>query len=270
MDAVYVFLIRNDVWIYILCGLGFVWYFGQLIRSRSMLRSSMFGLEIERGRRLLGRSLILVLLSVAVAGAVTYVNLSIAPTLPADLLKPPTPTPNIFATPLSSPTPAGGQATPTIFLAPTVTLAPSGPGGPLETPQPPGEGESELPVAGELEPTEPSPSPSRPSVACPSGISITSPPTGAVVSSIVTFFGTASGESFGYYDFEVNGQRTEGAWTSLPLENATQQVFNNILSSVDVSSWPSGAHGFRLSVYDTDDALVGQCEIQLSVETGSS
>ncbi len=38
---------------------------------------------------------------------VFFVNSRIAPTLPPELLKPPTPTPNIFSTPLSSPTPLG-------------------------------------------------------------------------------------------------------------------------------------------------------------------
>jgi hypothetical protein len=275
MDSLYVFLIRNDVWIYILCALGFVWYAAQLIRSRRMLKRSIFGLEIERGRRIMSRSLLLVALFIIVAAAVTYVNLSIAPTLPPELLKPPTPTPNIFATPMSSPTPAGGQPTATIFLAPTVTLAAPGAGGasddlrqddeePLVSP--------ELPAAGELpQPTvQASPSPRPPANACSPGISITSPPNGASVSSAVTFFGSAAAESFSYYDLEVSGPQTDGVWTSLPLEDAVQPVFDGILASIDVSTWQPGLHSFRLTVYGASESPVGQCEVQLSVDTGSS
>ncbi len=270
MESIYVFLIRNDVWIYILCGLGFIWYFAQLVRSRSMLRRSMFGLEIERGRRIMRRSLALVFLFIVVAGAVTYVNVSVAPTLPPELLKPPTPTPNVFATPLSSPTPVGGAATPTIALAPTVTLAPSGPLEPAGTP-PPAETATDQSLNGEAEATEtPTPESSPIANRCPPGVTISSPPSGAAVSAAVTFFGDASADAFAYYALEVNGPQTNGAWTAIPLADARQQVFNNILASVDVSTWLAGAHSFRLSVYDVDETLVGQCEVQLSVETGNS
>lgn len=273
IDSLYVFLIRNDIWIYILCALGFLWYFGQLVRARGLLKRSMFGLEIERNRRVLSRSMLLVILFVLIAGAVTYVNLRIAPTLPPELLKPPTPTPNIFATPLSSPTPQGGQATPTIFLAPTVTLGPPGPGATSDSLPAPGQPESQIPAAGQPSPTaeiSPSPTASRPALTCSPDIAITSPPNGASVSAAVTFFGTASAEDFAYFDLGVSGPRTDGAWTSLPVQGATQQVFDSILGSVDVSNWPSGPHNFRLSVFDSTDVVVGQCEIQLSVETGNS
>jgi len=271
MESIYVFLIRNDVWIYILCGLGFIWYFSQLVRSRGMLRRSMFGLEIERGRRVMRRSLLLVVLFIAIAGAVTYVNLSIAPTLPSELLKPPTPTPNIFVTPLSSPTPSGGPATPTIFLVPTVTLASQGPPAPLDTPPAGSPTATAQPGSGELEPTsESTPQPGEPAGNCPPGINITSPPTGAIVSAGVTFFGNAYADTFAYFALEASGPQTGGAWISLPVTDAGQQVFDNILGSIDLSTWLSGAHNFRLSVYDSDDSVVGQCEIQLSLETGRS
>jgi hypothetical protein len=234
-----------------------------------MLRRSMFGLEIERNRRNLTRSILLVILFLAIAGLVTYVNLSIAPTLPPEILKPPTPTPNILITPLSSPTPEGGQqATPTIVLAPTVTLAPSGP---IDTPSSEEDAEVELPVADEAQPTEtPTIVPSRQATACSPGVNITSPPSGAVVSTVVTFFGTATADAFGYYTMEVSGPRTNGVWTTLPTENSGQRVLDSILASVDVSSWPAGAHSFRLSVYDSSEALIDQCDVALSVDTGNS
>jgi len=238
-----------------------------------MLKRSMFGLEIEKGRRVLSRSLLLVMLFIVIASAVAYVNLSIAPTLPPELLKPPTPTPNIFATPLSSPTPAGGQPTPTIELAPTVTLAVPNGNQPLENPvstltsEPAGP-----PVNGQTPEVEDTPTvpATAPGVVCSPGASISSPPTGAIVSSVVTFFGTASGEDFGRYELDALGPQTGGSWTALPVEGSTQPVFDNILGAVDVSSWLSGTHSFRLSVFDSQEDVIGQCEIQLTVETGGA
>jgi hypothetical protein len=212
----------------------------------------------------------LVLLFAVIAGAVTYVNLRIAPTLPPEILKPPTPTPNIFATPLSSPTPANDQPTPTIALAPTVTLAgPSGNQPPLSTSPVDTEGTPDSELTAEVEATA-SASPTAPVSACTPGILITSPPTGAIVSSVVTFFGSATGEEFGYYQLEAQGPQTGSSWTQLPVDDATQQVFDNILGAVDVTSWLSGPHSFRLSVFDSQDALVGQCDIQLTVASGGT
>lgn len=265
MERIYVFLIRNDVWIYILCGLGLLWYLVELIRSRRALRRAVFGLEKERGRRIFSRSLLLVFLFTAAIATVTYVNLSVAPTLPPELLKPPTPTPNIFVTPLSSPTPAGGEATPTLLIAPTVTL-PAPPPPPSETQDPEFE-------SGELVPevsTTATSQPTRPPTTCGPNVNIGAPPEGAVLSGDTTFFGTATNEDFGYFTFDVNGPQTNGAWSPLPVDDATRPVFDNIITSIDVSTWTPGEHRFRLSVFDSADNPAGQCEIQLSVLSSGS
>jgi hypothetical protein len=265
MERIYVFLIRNDVWIYILCGLGLLWYLAELIRSRRALRRAVFGLEKERGRRLYGRSLMLVFVFAIIIAAVTYVNLSVAPTLPPELLRPPTPTPNIFVTPLSSPTPIGGEPTPTLLIAPTVTLP--------VPPAPPETLGSTVEPGAELEPdtsTTATPEPTRPPVTCNPGSNITAPPDGAVLSGSATFFGTATNEDFNYFTLEVNGPRTNGVWSPLPVDNATRPVIDNIITSVDVSAWAPGEHRFRLSVFDSADNPAGQCEIQLSVISSGS
>ncbi|MEW5988980.1 MAG: hypothetical protein AB1791_20335, partial [Chloroflexota bacterium] len=73
MENLYVFLIRNDIWIYILCGLGLIWYFGEWWRAQRMLRSAMFGLERETGQHLRNNALLFLTLFALVAGAVYYV-----------------------------------------------------------------------------------------------------------------------------------------------------------------------------------------------------
>lgn len=268
MENFYVFLIRNDVWIYILCILGFLWYFGEFVRSRSILKRAMFGLEKERGRRMRNRSLTLILLFGLVIAGVTYVNLSVAPTLPADLLKPPTPTPNIFATPLSSPTPAGGQPTPTLVLAPTVTLPAPGPAEPPGAPSSPDDLTETAPDSA-VSATPTTQATSAPA-ACGPNINISSPPDGATLSGSATFFGTATADNFGYLQLEFSGPQTDDAWTLVEVQNPTRQIFDNIIGGVDVAAWTAGLYSFRLSVFDSEDSLLGQCEIQLSVvPTGS-
>ena len=101
MDRIYLFLIRNDVWIYILSAFGLVWYVTELIRSQNALRRAMFNLERETASRVRNHALSFVLFFAAVVGIVYYVNTAVAPTLPETVLSPPTPTPDIFATPVS-------------------------------------------------------------------------------------------------------------------------------------------------------------------------
>ncbi len=127
MDRIYLFLIRNDVWIYILSAFGLVWYVTELIRSQNALRRAMFNLERETATRVRNHALSFVIFFVAVVGIVYYVNTYVAPTLPETVLLPPTPTPDIFATPLASPTPlitplAEGDISVPPVLAPTATL----------------------------------------------------------------------------------------------------------------------------------------------------
>ncbi|MEZ4516268.1 MAG: hypothetical protein R3C44_05305 [Chloroflexota bacterium] len=127
MDRIYLFLIRNDVWIYIVSAAGLLWYLVELFRSQRQLRQAMFNIERETATRLRNNALSFVLFSWP-----SHRHRVLMPALPhpsPELLVPPSPTPNIFATPLSSPTPIGGSeesggADNSPALAPTATLPP--------------------------------------------------------------------------------------------------------------------------------------------------
>ena len=95
MDRVYLFLIRNDVWIYILCIMGLFWYLTELVRAQAALRRAMFNLERETATRLRNHALSFVLFLGAVIGLVYYVNNYVAPSLPQELTAEATPTPDI-------------------------------------------------------------------------------------------------------------------------------------------------------------------------------
>lgn len=263
MEKIYVFLIRNDVWIYILCGLGLLWYLSELWRSRRMLRGAMFGLEKERGQRLQRRSLFFIFLLSAVVALVTYVNTSIAPTLPPGILRPPTPTPNIFATPLSSPTPIGGasQRTPTIVVAPTVTL-PSPPGSDPDS----SNAESENQDATEtIEST-----PNVAVVGCSAPVNITSPASGVPVSGEVTFFGSVEMVNMASYELEANGPQTGGTWLSIQGEAGVGPISDGVLGVANLSTWLPGVYAIRLNVFDQENTLIGQCTIEIVLQSSPS
>lgn len=263
MERIYIFLIRNDVWIYILCALALVWYASEYWRSRQILRRAMFGLEKERGERLQRRSLTVVILALVVAGFVTYVNLEISPSLPAELLKPPTPTPDLFLTPLSSPTPLGGETvgTATPVIAPTVTLR-----------NPP---TAEALVATEqatlnaeqTRVTEPTPTAPAILGGCEANVNISAPPDGAQAGGRITFFGTASAADFSEYLLEALGPQTEGRWVSLLSSGGTSPVFDGILGTVDLDGWSPGFYAIRLTVLDSAGEAAGQCAIQISINS---
>jgi hypothetical protein len=260
MEQFYLFIIRNDIWIYFLCGLALTWYGFQFIQARSLLRRAMFGLEQERGRQSQRSSLIMIVILLAVIGGVTYVNIEVLPTLPPDLLYPPTPTPNPFATPFL---PGSGfgtaepEETPTLAIAPTVTLR----------------GQSSNPIFEDIDitgvPTN-TPLPTLPPLAeaCNSNADITSPPTGIIATGPVTFFGTATTGDFSSYDLLAIGPQTDGEWISLLVSPGTEPILDGILGRFNFSNWASGDYNIRLIVKDRTGQEVEECGIGITLDTG--
>ncbi len=254
MEQIFVFLIRNDVWIYILSLFGLFWYVSQFLRARRVLQQAMFGLERETGTRERNNALVFMMILLVIMGAVFYVNTRIAPTLPASLLLPPTPTPNIFATPLSSPTPLHTAVPPTIppELAPTVTLVGTLPAGPAAT---------TAPTA-----TPTSPATPTPFVSCRIDLNLSEPSDGSVAAGVISFFGTANTENFGLYRLEANGPQTDGQWSNLLGRSIDKAVTDSFLGNADLSEWASGPYLIRLSAVDADGNDTGACVIQVTLD----
>ena len=266
MERVYVFLIQNDVWIYILAGLAIFWYGSELYRARRALRRAVFGLEVERGRRLQSTSLTFLTVLLLLVGTVVYVNVQIRPGLPAELLLPPTPTPNIFRTPLASPTPLRDfletpDASPTAPLVPTVTLSAGGAPQPViedGTPQPEITGTPDAPT---VEPTLPA----AVTAGCTPNINISSPANGSQVSGSVAFIGTANVPEFAFYKLEVNGPETNNQWASVLGQVISQPIVNGLLGSGNFGAWAAGRYDVRLTVVDATSNEVGQCLVQIDL-----
>ncbi|MBE2220507.1 MAG: hypothetical protein IAF02_03150 [Anaerolineae bacterium] len=267
MEQVFVFILRNDVWIYILSVLGIIWYTSQFLQSRKILKRAMFGLEREKGARMQTTAVFFLLFFITTTVFVLYVNNTIAPTIPDSAWKPPTPTPNIFATPLSSPTPLGTAEIrppePTPALVPTITLA-------ANALNPPTSSENEDTQLTDLTPIPETATPSGPTptpfVDCTITLNISEPTNGSVVSEVINFRGTANTPDFAYFRLEANGPETEGVWASLLGRDIDQPVQDNFMGNVNLSQWGDGPYLIRLTTVDSGGFVTGQCVIQVTLD----
>jgi hypothetical protein len=270
MERIYIFILRNDVWILILAFLGLVWYFSEFMRSRRLLQRAVFGLERERGLQLRNHAMIFVLTLAAVIAIIFYVNYQVAPTLPAELFRPPTPTPDPARTALASPTPLPAlPPTPTPPLAPTITLPSEPLSPPLVAPvtnttnisQTREEGENNTAVTIATLPVPPTPV-----IGCTLQLTISEPRNGAAIARDIEFFGTANTPDFGGYVLEANGPQTNGQWASLLGRVVDQPVVDGLLGNVNLSQWESGPYLIRLTAFNRSGAEAYQCAIQIMLE----
>ncbi len=261
MESLAVFLIHNDVWIYIISALGLFWYSTELWRANRLLRQAVFGLERERGTRMRNNALLFIVLFTSIIAIVYLVNSRIAPNLPQELLKPPTPTPNIFSTPLSSPTPLrtpNDRIFVTPNLAPTVTLAGQA--------APPGETGNEAILS---TPTPTPYVPPTPFVDCTADLNISDPRNGSAIDGDLSFFGTADTENFQSYILETNGPQTNGQWASLLGRSVDQPVREGFLGNSNLTMWQPGPYLIRLTTIDIGENITGQCVIQVTLINNS-
>ena len=222
-----------------------------------MLRRAMFGLEKERGRTLRNTATFSVLAFTAVISLVYYVNNQIAPTLPPELLKPPTPTPNIFATPLSSPTPLGTvPPTATIPLVPTVTLPGQSNLAPLDT---------TTNITDSVTAVPDIPIITTPTISCLPQLNITEPRDGSAVSGLITFNGTANTDNLQFYRLEANGPETNGQWASLLASDVNQPVVEGSLGQANLQNWSTGPYLVRLTAVDILNNITNICVIQVTL-----
>lgn len=267
MDRVFLFFVRNDVWIYIVCAFGLFWYLTEFVRSQRRLRQAMFNLERETSLQVRNNALTFILFFGAIAGFTYYVNAAIAPDLPEELLIPATATPDIFATPLVPPTPltgggsqpeGGGPLPDRPAPAPTVTLPPEL-GGPIPEPELLTDTVSaEATLTPELIGT--------PFVGCRPDLLFTAPLDGSVAFSTIEFAGTANTGETHLYTIELNGPQTEGAWAPLFELPVPQPIDEAVLGTADLSAWADGPYLARLRATDRGGSEVGQCVIQFTLD----
>ena len=169
-----------EAWIYLLLGLGGLFYIRKFILAWQELQDAGFGLEREsaQGRVNLAAGMLLLIL---VLGISVFVLVSfVAPTVPG-------------ANPLITPT-VDLLATPTTTLPPAATSQP-----------------------GEITPT-PTQGQSGTSACQPESINILSPAEGQTVSNVVEVIGTADIPNFGFYKIEMK-RPEETIWQTIVAGN---------------------------------------------------
>lgn len=261
MDRIYLFLIRNDVWIYIVSILGLFWYLTEFIRAVRTLRRAMFNLEKETATAARNHALGFLLFFSLVIGLVYYVNRNIAPNLPQEVTQQATPTPDIFATPLTPPTPIGtppveGGLSIAPILAPTVTL-----------PFLPGIDATNIITDTTTATADGTPEASpTPFDACIPELTITEPLNGSLVFQRVVFRGTANTGELHQYVIEMNGPQTAGSWAAISQTPRDQPIVNGDLDQADLSQWQVGPYRVRMRALNIAGVEVRQCNIQITLD----
>jgi hypothetical protein len=245
-------LARYAIWFYVLGAVVALYYLRELIGARRAGRQSLFGLEREHAMHRRTRAALMLALLALSLGAVAVLAHVVAPRLagetPAIATQPTSSAPFVATPPTDTPTPR-----PSASAAPSVAA---------RTPQPTGTPMPE-PTGAEPPPTEP---PLPPVAGCGDpNQNLTSPQPGAVVSGIVSIYGTADIAGFEYYKFEVRGEQTNGEWVTTAVFR--QPARDTLLGTWDTVAWQPGPYELRLVVVDNTGNFPEPCVVALTVQS---
>lgn len=216
-----------ETWIYLILGIGGLFFARRFILAWQELRGAVFGLERESAQSRLNQaaSVLVLLLTITVF---EFILVSfVAPAFPgANPL--PTTTLNLLATPTTT-LPASAGTNNTAGATNTQSL-----------------------------PVNPSPVPG----CVPGQVEITSPNNGAEVSGAVIIIGTANIPNFGFYKFEIK-RPDESIW--LTIQAGNQIVTAGQLGVWDTSRLTPGEYQFGLVVQDNTGQTLLPCIINVRV-----
>lgn len=225
MEEALRFFKANELWIYLLLGLGGLLFTARFLKAWNELRQSAFGLERESAQTRVNQAAsVLVLLFVAVIAEFAIVTF-VVPAVPG-------------ANPL---------LTPTLDLL-SIPLQPLDPAAD-ETPQPaaPPVG---LPEVGLGE-------------GCvPELVMLLSPVSGETIQGTVPIMGTANIPNFGFYKFEM-ARPNEQNWLSIQAGNNIVQ--EDWLGNWDTGRLAPGIYWLRLVVTDNQGQSLPPCTVEVNV-----
>lgn len=212
-------------WIYLILGLGALFYVRKFILAWQELKEAGFGLERENAQARLNQaaSMLVFLLIMAVA---EFILVSfIAPSIPG-------------ATPIPT-------STLSILATPTTTLP------------------SQIDQVTQLEVTAtPNPTDLANSMCVPGQIEISSPVNGQQVSGVVEIIGAASIPNFGFYKFEIR-HPGDAQWVTIQAGNEVKQ--NAKLGDWDTRRLSPGEYQLGLVVVDNQGRISQPCVVSLFV-----
>lgn len=215
-----------EVWIYLLLGLGGLFYARKFILAWQELRGAAFGLERESAQARLNQAASVLVLILTMTVSVFILVSFIAPTVPG-------------ANPLLTPTLD-------LLATPTTTLAA------FETPV-------------DVESPDETPTPILPPIASgcmENSILITSPTNGSEVRGVVQVLGTADIPNFGFYKFEMK-RPEDNVW--LTIQAGNQPVQSGDLGDWDTRRLTPGEYQLGLVVVDNQGRSSEPCIVQVSV-----
>jgi hypothetical protein len=232
MDEALRFFKVNEVWIYLLLGLGAVIYISKFTSAWRELRSATFGLERDSAQSRLNQAAGVLVLLIMMAVAEFVIVSFVTPMVPGSTPLP-TPTLDLLATPTTTlqAVEAEGegdlQATPTQIVLPTIVLDEN---------------------------------------ACiPGQIIITSPTADQILTGEVEIRGSADVADFGFYKLEV-AKREEPLW--LTIQAGRNIVINGVLvSNWDTSRLPAGNYILQLVIVDNRGENLPACRVPVTIST---
>jgi len=226
MEEALSFFRAFEVWIYLLLGLGGLFYTRKFILAWQELREASFGLERENAQTRLNQSASILVLLLTMAVVVFFLVYFVSPAVPsANLL--PTPTINLLATPTTT-IPAGTQPSESVQTQPEI-------------------------ITTDIQPE---------SGCLPGQIEITSPTNGEQVSGVTRILGTADIPNFGHYKFEIK-RPDETIWLTIQAGNTV--VRNDNLGDWDTSRLIPGEYQLGLVVVDNQAQAAPACIVQIRV-----
>ena len=228
MEEALSFVRTFEIWIYLVLGLGGLFYIWKFVASWQELRVAAFGLERESAQSRLNQATIMLVLILCVAIVIFVLVTFVAPSMPeANPL--PTATIDLLATP-----------TITLLAEASQTLAPD------TTPSP-----VQIPTAGE-------------SACIPDQIMITSPANDAIISGVVEITGTADIPNFGFYKLEMK-RPDESVWATIQAGNEIR--VESKLGDWDTRLLTPGIYQLGLVLVDNEAKASQPCVVQVSVTT---
>ncbi|HVO44637.1 MAG TPA: hypothetical protein VMT34_18550, partial [Aggregatilineales bacterium] len=92
------------------------------------------------------------------------------------------------------------------------------------------------------------------------------PANGQVLFDSVTVVGTANTANFAYYKFELSGAVTGNSYAPIGGQKNVPMKDKGTLGQVALNSLPRGSYRFRLTVFDTANALKAACAVTIILQ----
>ena len=226
MEEALSFVRAFEIWIYLILGIGGMFYVWKFAVAWQELRVAAFGLERESAQSRLNQATVMLVLILMIAIFVFVLVTFVAPSIPAANSLP-TATLDLLATPTTT-----MQIEPTQIAEGNPTPSPAVTNTPAET-------------------------------ACiPGQIMITSPQNGETVSGVVEIIGTANIPNFGFYKLEMK-RPDETVWATISAGN---EIVNNAkLGNWDTQQLTPSIYQLGIVLVDNEAKASNPCVVELNV-----